>query len=160
MITSRTSSKAVVDNDTEAAPPRPPAPTRHSWEGELSHGAHRLDPALRMSIQRPDPGIAVIGMDGEIDLSTAPRITELIRQRLTAAVLHALVIDLHKVSFIDTAGAELLIRAQRRAEQRGIELYVLPGAGCVKRVLELTGIDAGLNCHDSVDTALAQHRRP
>nr|WP_281361427.1 STAS domain-containing protein [Actinopolyspora biskrensis] len=113
-----------------------------------------------MSIQRPAPGIAVIGMDGEIDLSTAPRIAELIRQRLTAAVLHALIIDLHKVSFIDTAGAELLVRAQRRAEQRGIDLHVVPGTGCAKRILKLTGIDVGLNCHDSVDTALAQHRMP
>ncbi|WP_347567441.1 STAS domain-containing protein [Actinopolyspora sp. BKK1] len=160
MIISRTGSKAVVANNAAAAPPQPTIPTRRNWEGELAHGAHRLDPALRMSIQRPAPGLAVIGMDGEIDLSTAPRITELIRQRLTAAVLHALVIDLSEVSFIDTTGAELLIRAQRRAEQRGIELHVVPGAGCVKRILDLTGIDAGLNCHDSVEAALAQHRRP
>ncbi|WP_019854424.1 STAS domain-containing protein [Actinopolyspora mortivallis] len=153
MIAYRTNTRTVVD------PPRPNTPTGGVARPRTDSDPHRLNPLLRMAIQRPEPGVAVIDMDGEIDLSTAPRITELIRQRLTAAVLHTLIIDLSRVSFVSSVGVELLLRAQHRAQRRGIELHVVPGARCVRRLLEITGIDQGLNCHDSLEAALARTHR-
>ncbi|WP_223207997.1 STAS domain-containing protein [Actinopolyspora erythraea] len=161
MIVSRHTSRSLDSDEPDTATPTPPrstVPARRAGEDELTKGQHRLDPALRMSVQRPAPGVAVVSMNGDIDLAAAPRVTELIRQRLTAAALRALIVDLSTVSFIDTTGGELLLQAQRRAEQRGIDMHVVPGQGCVRRLLDLTGIDDSLTCHDSVSTALAHAR--
>ncbi|GAB3551457.1 anti-anti-sigma factor [Actinopolyspora lacussalsi] len=161
MIVSRPTPQSVHSDQpdtTPANPPQPTVPTRRAGEEELAQGQHRLDPALRMSVQRPAPGVVVVSMNGDIDLAAAPRVTELIRQRLTAAALRTLIVDLSMVSFIDTTGAELLLKAQRRADQRGIDMHVVPGQGCVPRLLDLTGINASLTCHDSVSAALAHAR--
>ncbi|SFE00804.1 anti-anti-sigma factor [Actinopolyspora alba] len=158
MIVSRPTPQSVHSDQPDtapASPPHPTVPTRRAGEEELAQGQHRLDPALRMSVQRPAPGVVVVSMNGDIDLAAAPRVTELIRQRLTAAALRTLIVDLSTVSFIDTTGVELLLKAQRRADRRGIDMHVVPGQGCVARLLDLTGINASLTCHDSVTTALA-----
>lgn len=156
MIVSRPTSNSAGRPDTVIGGD-PIVPRRRGAHGELAAGQHRLDPALRLSVQRPEAGTVVVEMSGEIDLSTSPRITELIRQRLTAAALHTLVVDLSRVEFFDSVGAELLLQAQRRAEHRDITMYVVPGTGCVSRMLELTGIGDCLRRFDTVGEALAHH---
>ncbi|GAA2792928.1 STAS domain-containing protein [Saccharopolyspora taberi] len=115
-------------------------------------------PALRLSVEWPAPGVVVVGVRGEIDLACVPRLTELVRQRLTAASLRAVVIDVSGVTYSSSAGLELLIHAHRRAEHRGIDLYVVPGDGPVRRLLELTGLRDHFTCRDTTAEALADAR--
>ena len=112
--------------------------------------------ALRLSVERPASGVVVVVMDGEIDLASMPRLTELVQQRLTAASLRALVLDLSAVSFVSSCGLELLLRTQRRAEQRGIALYVVAGSRPVWRLLQLTGQAERFTRRGSVAEAVAE----
>lgn len=111
---------------------------------------------IRVSLDRPRPGIVIVRMAGEIDLAAVPRLREMIRQRLTAAVLHGLVLDLTDVGFCDAAGLELMMEAQYRAEYRGIGLHVVTGNSAVFRLLELTGLTNRFHHYGTVTQALAE----
>ncbi|GAA4833063.1 STAS domain-containing protein [Saccharopolyspora rosea] len=115
--------------------------------------------ALRLSVEWPAPGVVVVSMSGEVDLATVPRLTELIRQRLTAAALHAVVLDLSEVSFASSAALELLLHCERRCEHRGIGLYVVPGEGAVRRLLRVAGLCRHFSCRGSAAEAVADAGR-
>lgn len=114
----------------------------------VSHG-------LRLAVQRPAPGVVVVRIAGEVDLASAPRLAELIRQRLTAAVLRGLVLDVSEVTFCGSAGLELMLHAQARSEQRGITMRLVHGGGAVQRLLELTDLQFRFDCRDDVAEAVA-----
>lgn len=113
---------------------------------------------LQLSVERPETGIVVVRMSGEIDLSSVDRLTELIRQRLTAAVLHALVLDLSRITFANSCGLELLLHAQRRAEHRHIDMYVVTGAGAVARLLALADMAGRFQLRETDAEAVAELR--
>lgn len=109
---------------------------------------------LRLSVERPALGIVVVRVGGDIDLATVPRLTELIRQRLTAATLNAVVVELSDVTFCGSAALELLLQSQHRADRRGTALYLVPGHAMGK-LLALTGLsDRFVRC-DTVSEAVA-----
>ena len=133
------------------SPPFPQRPAEPS-----STPAHPR--TLQLSVERPETGIVVVRMFGEIDLSSVDRLTELIRQRLTAAVLHALVLDLSRITFANSCGLELLLHAQRRAEHRHIDMYVVTGGGAITRLLALADMTGRFQLRDSDAEAVAELR--
>lgn len=147
--------QAAPRTPTTAMPtPRAAEPTpRPSERGPHSRSLHII-------IERPDTGLSLVRLRGEIDLSSTERLSELIRQRMTAAALHALVLDLTGVTFCSSCGIELLVQAQCRAENRGIALHVVPGTGgVVARMLELTDVSERFWLYSSPSRALAAARR-
>jgi len=84
---------------------------------------------------------SVVSLSGELALGTIPRVEkQLLRQVQSQS---GVVVDLTGVSFIDSSGIGLLIRAFR-AEDGG-ELHTVIAAGSqVERVFELAGIDRAL----------------
>ncbi|KAA5834638.1 STAS domain-containing protein [Saccharopolyspora hirsuta] len=119
---------------------------------------HGCSSALRLAVEWPASGVVVVRIGGEIDLATVPRLTELIRQRLTAAALRTVVLDLSEVSFASSAAVELLLHVQRRAEHRGVGLLVVPGGGAVWRLLVVAGLRDRFACRDSAAEAVSEAR--
>jgi anti-sigma B factor antagonist len=60
------------------------------------------------------------------------------------------ILDLRKLTFIDSTGLKGILSAQRRSRDRGIELTVTRGSGQVRRAFELTGLDRELTFRDDV----------
>ncbi|WP_190813537.1 STAS domain-containing protein [Saccharopolyspora pogona] len=114
--------------------------------------------ALRLAVEWPASGVVVVRIGGEIDLATVPRLTELIRQRLTAAALQAIVLDLSEVSFASSAAIELLLHTQRRADHRSTKLFVVPGHGAMLRLLTITRLRERFVCRESAAQAVAEAR--
>ena len=52
-----------------------------------------------------------------------------------------LVLDLSRVTFIDSTGIRLLLQAREHARRCGAEFGIVPGPADVTRVLELVGLD-------------------
>lgn len=80
-----------------------------------------------------------VGLHGELD----GRVAGTLERRLLALLqlpLTAMVIDLEDLSFIDSAGLNALMRAQRAAAEARIELSVTHGATRVEWMLRLTGL--------------------
>ena len=141
-----------------AAAPTMPAQRGTTPEPRASTTRAVRSPILRITIERPRIGLPLVRMTGEIDLSARERLDELIRQRMTAASLRALVIDLTGITFCSSCGVEMLLHAQCRADQRHVDLHVVPSAP-VRRMLELTGSLPLFELHTTTAHALATAHR-
>lgn len=83
-------------------------------------------------------GTIRISLEGELDLASARKMEE----RLEAIGNEAparVIVDLGKVTFIDSTGLRVLLLADARARDAGYELVLRPGEPTVQRVFEVTG---------------------
>ncbi len=94
----------------------------------------------------------VVTVTGELDVASS-RSLEHELDRLGDVEL--MVIDLRKLSFIDSTGLGVLVRAHQRAAERQRRFALLPGTGQVERLLNLTGLDDQLTLADSVEQLLS-----
>lgn len=106
-------------------------------------------------------GVRVIAISGELDLSTAPRLEEPLEK--TVAADSALLIDLTACEFIDSTGIALIVRTWQRLSGEGEnghgQRFGLCGLGDqVKRLLEVSGLEASLPTHGSREEALTALR--
>lgn len=152
MTTSVTPQDRMTDDDLAEQPASIPTQDRRSVYGTA------VGHTVRVSMQRPEPGSVVVHIRGEVDMASIPRLGELIRQRLRAAYLRTVVLDLSEVDFLSTGGLEMLLHAQRRAENRGVTLYIVPDDRCVHRLVELTGTADRFSLRSSVSEAVAAAR--
>jgi anti-anti-sigma factor len=109
-----------------------------------------------ISLARTGDGRAcIVSLTGEHDLSTVADIQESLSE---ASAAPAMVVDLTGAAFIDSAVLGALIASHRDAvdADRGWSLVVDSGAGAaVRRILELTGLDAVLPMFAGQEEALA-----
>ena len=80
---------------------------------------------------------------GELDLSTSPQLGDALERELDAG--RSVVVDLSRVTFIDSTALNTLVGALRSCESNGGALLLsgnLPAQ--VSRVFEITGLDTVL----------------
>jgi len=94
-----------------------------------------------------DDGVAHLEIEGDLDIAKA---NELERQLLGMEQdsPRTVVIDLRKVTFIDSSGLRLVLRAQVRAREAGRRLVLVPGPERVQRVFRVTRLDSRLEFVD------------
>jgi anti-sigma B factor antagonist len=136
-----------VERSSGAAPPRQPG---ESGEPEAANGQ-----LLTVQIELLDPDASIVSLAGELDISTIPRV----EKRLFAEVEShpAVVMDLTRLTFIDSSGIGLLIQAHRLGEHEGggsLHTVIAPDSQ-VERVFQLAGIDRALSIHLDRDAATA-----
>lgn len=98
-------------------------------------------------------GRLVVTLDGELDVAGAPEL----RQRLVelvAAGARDLVVDLDGVTSVDDVGLGVLVGGAWRVRSRGGTFAVVCGAGRVRDVLAVTGLDRAVDVHGSVTDAV------
>ncbi len=93
---------------------------------------------LQITTQPDGPGILRIRVAGEVDMATAPQITDAARDAVTTEVREVR-LDLAEVTFLDSTGIRTLLFAQRDAAEQGVLLRVVDAHHRVVRVLEITG---------------------
>ena len=97
----------------------------------------------------------IISIDGELDLETAPIFKETIEKKLNQyeAVRH-LILDLEKVSFIDSSGLGAILGRFKRLSQHGGRLSAIRVSQPILRVLELSGLLRIMNIYEDRRQAL------
>jgi len=91
--------------------------------------------------RNPRPGGAVlVEAGGVLDDATSSQFAELVRAEL-AGTPRGLVLDLSRLTFLDTHGVVVLTEAAHRARVRGVELVLVSGNRVVDRVLSLLELD-------------------
>jgi anti-sigma B factor antagonist len=80
---------------------------------------------------------AVIALNGELDLASAPELERELRDA-EATEPSRVVIDLKGLGFMDSTGLQALLRARERASSSSYELVLRRGSHQVQRVFELT----------------------
>jgi anti-anti-sigma factor len=99
-------------------------------------------------------GVFVVLVEGELDMNTAIELERQLEAPLSAPG-SSLLLDLSRCEFIDSTGIALIVRAWQALDGR----FSVCGIGDqVKRVLEVTGLEATIPTHRSRDDALARLR--
>jgi anti-sigma B factor antagonist len=94
-------------------------------------------------------GVVRVGLRGELDLSTVPKVEEALRLA-EAGSPPLLVIDLSKLGFLDSTGLRCVITAAERAKEQGRRLVVVRGPDPVQRVFSITGVDERIELVDDL----------
>lgn len=93
-------------------------------------------------------GYAVLTVDGELDIATAPRMIAALNEAL-ADMATPLVVDLTSVVFMDSTGLALLMNARRRAMRLGQGFAIVCPDGPIARVFEIADMVGSLRvCPD------------
>jgi anti-sigma B factor antagonist len=98
--------------------------------------------------------VAVVRMPAEIDATIADDMREALLSVLNLGA-RAVVIDMSRTSFCDSAGISALIRAQRRATASDARLCIAAHSDAVLRLFSLIGVSAAIDVYPDVSTALA-----
>ncbi|MDT5092208.1 MAG: anti-sigma factor antagonist [Mycobacterium sp.] len=98
-------------------------------------------------------GITVLAVGGEVDLATAPIFEKAIDDAL-AGDPPALVIDLTQVSFLASAGLQLLVATQERIGGTG-EFAVVADGPATSRPIQLTELDKIFGLYPVLEDALS-----
>ena len=116
---------------------------------------------LTTSCSCSEPGTLTIGLDGELDLATAPALERLLRE-VERDRWPTVVLDLRQLSFIDSSGIRALLTANDRIGRRGGRMFVRHPSRAVRRTLAAIGVDGILDIADAVDepTLAALSPRP
>lgn len=105
-----------------------------------------------------DEGIALVALDGELDLAVTSVLDAAIGQVLGDGLQHVL-LDLNALSFCDSSGLGALLRASRRVTEAGGACLVAGARGPVDRLLVLTCMQQALQLVPEVQTALVRLRQ-
>lgn len=92
---------------------------------------------LRASVAAGESG-PVIVLSGEVDISTAAELSELVSGQLADGT-RLLTIDVAGLDFADTASIRVFLLAARTLRQRGGDLVLLRPQRALARVLEILG---------------------
>ena len=98
-------------------------------------------------------GQATVTVRGELDLFTAPRLHEALAQSIDLGA-RRVVVDLAKVTFIDSTALGVLIAVGKELRAGEGSLAIVCQNGNVRRILELTGLDAAFAVHGTLSGAL------
>jgi stage II sporulation protein AA (anti-sigma F factor antagonist) len=81
----------------------------------------------------------LLTVSGELDVATQEALIEGL-ERAEASDAKPILLDLSRVTFIDSTGVRLLVQAHRRLAEIGRRLRVSLGDGLVREVVELAGV--------------------
>ena len=99
-------------------------------------------------------GIAVVHLAGELDMQTVQAAALELDQAIESAP-SGLVVDMTGLTFLASAGLAMLAAVGEKAGQAAVTLRLAADSRVVLRPLEITGLDAGFDIRDSVQSALA-----
>ena len=107
--------------------------------------------ALTITV-RSERGVVIAAVTGEIDIATVPQL----QQRLFELAVNGetLIVDLNRVTFIDSAGFGVLVGTARRAAKHGGSLHAVCARPQTRKLLWMTGVDRRIPLTATVDGAL------
>lgn len=103
---------------------------------------------------RQEEKVTVVELSGEIDVSCAPQLKDLL-QGLVDDGKNQLLIDLAGVSFMDSTALGILINAFKRNQQAGGDIKFANPQDELRKVFSLTQTDKIFSIFDSVKDGLS-----
>lgn len=83
--------------------------------------------------------VHTIALAGELDLASAAEVEAELR-RVEATDAEAIVLDLSRLTFIDSTGIRLVVTADARSRADANRLSLLRGPAAIQRVFTITGV--------------------
>ena len=114
---------------------------------------------LTLKVDPEDHGFTVIGVSGEIDVYTAPKL----RERLIGLVeagSYQLIVDMEGVEFLDSTGLGVLVGGLKRVRAHDGWIDLVCTQGRILRIFRITGLNKVFSIYSTVPEALAAHELP
>ena len=108
---------------------------------------------MGVTLSKPQSRFALCRARGDLDAFTAPALRQALAR--SAALRTNVVVDLSRVTGIDSSGLGVLVDAIHRVCDRGGSLVLCSPTSNVRRVLELVGVPRVVEIVDSVADARA-----
>ena len=103
-----------------------------------------------MALKQPN----VLPLQGEIDLHVSPEVAESLRA-MTAKRPNRVVVDLTKVTYLDSSGLAVLIEGMQNVQEYGGQFAVAGVQESVKHIFDIARLDQVFRIFPDVDAALA-----
>ena len=107
--------------------------------------------ALTITV-RSERGVVIAAVTGEIDISTVSQLRERLFELADSGA--TLIVDLNRVTFIDSAGLGALVGTARRVAEHGGSLHAVCSQPQPRRLLWMTGVDRRIPLATTVDEVL------
>lgn len=91
---------------------------------------------------------------GELTLETAGACKKQLEEEIAKRTFESLILDMEKISFIDSSGIGMLVSLNSRIKGYGKSLFLLSPAEQVKKTLELVQLTEFFHILDEDDDAL------
>ncbi|MDD3717549.1 MAG: STAS domain-containing protein [Actinomycetota bacterium] len=98
---------------------------------------------------------SLIGLSGEVDVYSAPKLRETIKD-LVDEGKYNIVVDLERVAFLDSTGLGVLVGGLKRVKHHSGELGIICGQEKILRIFRITGLTKVFPVYHSRDELLAQ----
>jgi anti-sigma B factor antagonist len=102
-------------------------------------------------------GIEVVTVEGEIDISTGPRLRGLLIDLASTGNYH-LIVDLDKVGFLDSTGLGVLVGALKRVRPHDGWLDLVCTQERILNIFRITGLTKVFGIYKTVDQAIAARK--
>jgi anti-sigma B factor antagonist len=106
---------------------------------------------LGIDVRRVDSH-AVVDVEGEIDVYTAPKLRENLIE-LVSEGSYRVVVNLEGVDFLDSTGLGVLVGALKRVKAHDGSLSLVCTQEKILKIFKITGLTKVFDIHDSVDEA-------
>ena len=107
---------------------------------------------MEISRQTVDADITLVHLNGRLDANTSPEVKSTLQELLEKGQLK-IVVDLEKVSFIDSSGLAALVSGLRLAREKKGNI-ILSGPGSQAQIVfRLTMLDRIFKIHPTLDEA-------
>lgn len=109
---------------------------------------------MEMTVETRNGGVLIFQPTGRIDLMTAPDVRRRLQQAATPGQTR-IVVDLEKVTFVDSSGLGALVGGLKAARLAGGDLRIARANEQMLVILRLTNLDKVLTPYGTVEEALA-----
>ena len=103
---------------------------------------------------RHEGDVAIVSARGEVDVFTAPGLDAELDTLITEGHCR-LVIDLSEVAFLDSTGLGVLVKVLKHAREAGGWLHLVVTSDRIRKIFEITGLDASIPIFDTAQDAIA-----
>ena len=101
------------------------------------------------------PGRVVVEVTGEVDAYTAPALDLCLHSQARQHGVRVLVVDLSRVTFLDSTGLGVLVTAMKRIDAHGGRMQLVVNGDRVMKVFRITALTRLFTIHPTLETALA-----
>jgi anti-anti-sigma factor len=115
-------------------------------------------PSFQLDELTLDDQTSIIDVRGEVHVSTAPEFSDRLNEAISRG-MPGVVVDMTRVAFIDSTGLGVLLTALRRVTRRQGRLALAVSNPTVRRLFEITQMDATFDILPDRASAIAHVRR-
>jgi len=108
---------------------------------------------MKVTVRRPQSRVSIVVPEGRIDAVSGPNFRHVLRSQPTSD-MPFVIVDLYKVSFMDSSGLSALVAGLKAARQHQGMVFLVRPTHQVRTTLHMSMLDRIFPIYDDVDEAL------